>query len=265
MLLSNLNCTNIHGESNECKTFEEMTEMSKTHSSNIVSRDEWLKARLELLKKEKSLTKTRDELTHARQNMPWVKVEKDYVFDGSDGKTHLHELFEGKSQLIVYHFMFDPDWDVGCKSCSSFADQYDPTIIHLAQRDVTMVTISKAPLEKLDAFKKRMGWKFKWLSSFNSDFNSDFHVSFTDDEIAGKANYNFEENTTFPEREAPGMSIFALKDGQVYHTYSVYARGMEDFLTVYRFLDVVPKGRDEDNLSFGMDWIKLKDNYAESP
>jgi len=230
---------------------------------NIVSSDEWLKARLELLKKEKSLTKVRDDLTHARQNLPWVKVEKDYVFDGPDGKIHLHDLFEGKSQLIVNHFMFDPDWDVGCKSCSLFADQYEPVIIHLAQRDVAMITISKASVEKLEAFKKRMGWKFKWLSSFNSDFNRDFHVSFTNDEMTGKANYNFKENSTFPEREAPGMSIFALRDNQIYHTYSVFARGLEDFLTVYRLLDVVPKGRDEDNLSYSMEWIKLRDNYTD--
>jgi len=231
--------------------------------TNIVSKDAWLQARIELLKKEKEHTKARDELARARQSMPWVKVEKDYLFDGPDGKVTLKELFEGKSQLIVYHFMFDPDWDVGCKSCSLIAEHYGPAITHLAQRDVAMATVSRASLEKLEAFRKRMGWSFKWVSSSNSDFNMDFHVTLSDEELIRENNYNY-QTVTHQEKEAPGMSVFAMdKYGQIYHTYSTYARGLEDFLTVYRLLDIVPKGRDEDNLSYGMEWVRLKDNYVD--
>ena len=232
---------------------------------SVVSREEWLKVRLELLEKEKKHSKNRDDLTRARQNMPWVKIEKDYVFDGPDGKTHLRDLFDGKSQLIVYHFMFEKDWDEGCKSCSFLADHYEPAIIHLANRDVAMVTISKASLEKLEAFKKRMNWNFRWLSSENSNFNRDFHVSFTAEELEqGKGYYNFEESELFGTKEAPGISVFAMdKDKQIYHTYSAYARGLENFLTVYHLLDIVPKGRDEKSLSYGMEWIRHKDRYDD--
>jgi predicted dithiol-disulfide oxidoreductase (DUF899 family) len=230
-----------------------------------VSREEWLKARIELLRKEKEHSKVRDELTRARQEMPWVKVEKDYVFEGPSGKTHLRNLFEGKSQLIVYHFMFENDWEEGCKSCSFLADHYEPAIVHLANRDVAMATISKAPLEKLEAFKKRMKWNFNWLSSENSDFNRDFHVSFTDEELEkGKGHYNFEETEMFGTKEAPGISVFVLDtDGQIYHTYSAYARGLENFLTAYHLLDIVPKGRDEDEFSYGMEWLRHKDRYGD--
>jgi len=230
-----------------------------------VSKEEWLKARIELLKKEKEHSKSRDELTYARQEMPWVKVEKDYVFEGSNGKVSLRNLFEGKSQLIIYHFMFEDDWDEGCKSCSFIADHYEPAIIHLANRDVTLVTISKAPLEKLEAFKKRMNWKFNWLSSHNSDFNRDFHVSFTDEELErGKGYYNFEESELFGTKEAPGISVFAIdNDGEIYHTYSAYARGLDNFLTTYHLLDIVPKGRDEKGLSYTMEWLRHKDRYGD--
>jgi len=234
-------------------------------SSPIVSREEWLKSRLELLKKEKEHSKARDELTRARQDMPWVKVEKDYVFEGPSGKTHLRNLFDGKSQLIVYHFMFENDFEEGCKSCSFIADHYEPAIVHLANRDVAMATISKAPQEKLEEFKKRMNWNFNWLSSENSDFNRDFHVSFTDEELeTGKGYYNFEETEMFGTKEAPGISVFVLdKDGQIYHTYSAYARGLENFLTAYHLLDIVPKGRDEDEFSYGMEWLRHKDRYGD--
>jgi predicted dithiol-disulfide oxidoreductase (DUF899 family) len=231
----------------------------------VVSREEWLKARMKLLKKEKEHTKARDDLTHTRQNLPWVKVEKDYIFDGQDGKVYLCDLFDGKSQLVVYHFMFEKDWEEGCKSCSFLADHYEPAITHLANRDVSMITVSKAPLEKLEAFKKRMNWNFKWLSSENSDFNRDFHVSFTEDEIkTGKGHYNFEESSTFLTKEAPGISVFVIdRDGQVYHTYSAYARGLENFLTAYHLLDIVPKGSDEEGLSYGMEWLRHKDRYGD--
>jgi predicted dithiol-disulfide oxidoreductase (DUF899 family) len=234
-------------------------------SNSIVSREEWLKARLELLKKEKEYSKTRDELTKTRQEMPWVKIEKDYFFEGLNGRTSLKNLFDGKSQLIVYHFMFEDDWDEGCKSCSFLADHYEPAIIHLANRDVSMVTISKAPLEKLEAFKKRMNWNFGWFSSHHSDFNRDFDVSFTAEEIQqGMGHYNFQDSKLFRTKEAPGISVFVLdNDGQIYHTYSAYARYLENFLTAYHLLDIVPKGRDEDEFSYGMEWLRHKDRYGD--
>lgn len=226
----------------------------------IVSREKWLKARLELLKKEKEHTRARDKLTHERQKMPWVKVEKKYEFDGSNGKESLEDLFGNKSQLIVYHFMFDPDWEEGCKSCSFIADHYNPSVIHIANRDVSMVTISKAPLEKLEAFKKRMGWDFKWLSSFDSDFNHDFHVSFTEEELKGDVFYNYNKQS-FPEKEAPGISAFAKNNGEIFHTYSAYGRGLENFMGAYHLLDIIPKGRDEDKLSWTMEWLRHHDRY----
>lgn len=234
--------------------------------ANVVSRDEWLKARIELLKKEKDHSYARDELTHARQAMPWVKVEKDYLFDGPTGKEHLRDLFSGKSQLIVYHFMFDNDWEEGCKSCSFLSDHYNSSVVHIANRDVNLVTVSKASLDKIEKFKKRMGWKFKWVSSANSDFNQDFHVSFTEDEIKNnKVYYNFQENTTFPVKEAPGISVFIMdkENGEIYHTYSAYARGLENFIGAYHLLDIVPKGRDEDDLSYGMEWVRHRDRYDD--
>lgn len=227
------------------------------------SREEWLKARLELLKKEKEFSQARDKLTCKRQELPWVKIEKNYIFEGSSGKISLKSLFEGKSQLIIYHFMFETDWDEGCKSCSFIADHYEPAIIHLANRDVTLITISKASLEKLEKFKKRMNWKFTWLSSEKSEFNRDFHVSFSTEELEkGKGYYNFEESELFGTKEAPGISVFVLDEGEVYHTYSTYARGLEDFLTTYNFLDIVPKGRNEKELSYTMEWLHHKDRYG---
>jgi predicted dithiol-disulfide oxidoreductase (DUF899 family) len=229
-----------------------------------VSREEWLAARKELLKKEKEFTRLRDQLSAERRELPWVKVEKNYVFDGPDGKESLSDLFDGRSQLIAYHFMFDPDWSEGCKSCSLLADHYNPAIVHLKHRDVSMVTISRAPLEKLLSFKKRMGWTFKWVSSFASDFNREFHVTFTAEELDSKmANYNYDFKP-FPVTEAPGISVFFKDDGgNIFHTYSSYARGLDIFLGVYNLLDIVPRGRDEGGLRYSMEWIRHHDRYVD--
>ena len=216
----------------------------------VVSREEWIAARKELLDKEKELTRLRDQLSAERRELPWVKVEKQYVFDGPDGKETLADLFDGRSQLVIYHFMFGPDWKEGCPSCSFVSDHIDGTLAHLAARDVTMVMVSRAPLAKIEAFKKRMGWRFKWVSSYGSDFNPDFHVSFTKDEMAqGKVDYNYTMQE-FPSEEAPGISVF-YKDagGDVFHTYSTYGRGVEPLVGTYMILDMVPKGRDEDHLA----------------
>lgn len=228
----------------------------------IVDSTEWEAARKELLAKEKEFTRMREDLTRMRQNLPWERVEKEYTFRGPQGSETLASLFEDKSQLIVYHFMFDPEWAEGCKSCSFIADHYDPLIVHLKHRDVAMVTVSRAPLEKLEAFKKRMGWNFKWVSSFGGDFNWDYHVSFNPEQNQkGEAYYNYRQGA-FSSSEAPGASVF-YKDasGAVYHTYSVFARGLENFLTTYTWLDIVPKGRDEASLSYGMQWVRHHDRY----
>lgn len=229
----------------------------------VGSRQQWLEARLELLKKEKAHSRARDELTRERQALPWVKVEKAYTFEGPAGKVTLSELFGDKSQLIVQHFMFDPEWKEGCKSCSFMADHMNPSVVHIAHRDTAFAAVSKAPLEKLVAYKKRMRWSFNWVSSFSSDFNHDFHVSFTDEELESKScQYNFREGVSFPAREAHGISTFAKdKSGNVYHTYSVYGRGSENVMTAYDLLDMVPKGRDEDGK--GMHWLRRKDEYDD--
>jgi predicted dithiol-disulfide oxidoreductase (DUF899 family) len=231
----------------------------------VVSHEAWIDGRKELLKKEKEFSKLRDELTRLRQGLPWEKVEKEYVFEGPDGKETLTELFDGKSQLIVYHFMFDPEWNEGCKSCSLIADHYDPSVIHLRHRDVTLVTVSRAPLEKLEAFKKRMGWSFKWVSSLGSDFNRHYQVSFTSEEIdKGEMYYNYRRGKTFPVREAPGISVFYKDESDnVFHTYSSFARGLENFVGAYNLLDIVPKGRDEGNFSYGMEWVRHHDRYDD--
>jgi predicted dithiol-disulfide oxidoreductase (DUF899 family) len=230
----------------------------------VVSRDEWLAARKQHLIKEKEFTRLRDRLSAERRELPWVRVEKQYLFDGPDGKETLADLFEGRSQLIVYHFMFDPEWSEGCKSCSFLADQYNPSVVHLKQRDVSMVTVSRAPLEKLLSFRKRMGWTFKWASSFGNDFNRDFHVTFTAEELASNtANYNYDFKP-FPVTEAPGISVFFKDDeGNIFHTYSSYARGLDIFLSTYNLLDIVPKGRDEDGLRYTMEWIRHHDRYGD--
>jgi predicted dithiol-disulfide oxidoreductase (DUF899 family) len=232
----------------------------------IVSQDEWVAARKELLKKEKAFSRQRDELTRQRRDLPWVKVEKRYVFDTPDGKKTLADLFDGRSQLIVYHFMLGPDWAEGCKSCSFLADHFDGSVVHLAARDVTFLVVSRAPLPKIEAFKKRMGWRFKWVSSYGNDFNRDYHVSFTKDETSkGKVYYNYEMQN-FPSDEAPGASVFYKDEatGDIYHTYSSYARGLDMFIGAYHFLDIVPKGRDEAGLAHSMAWVRHHDRYGDN-
>jgi len=228
----------------------------------IVSREEWLVARKKLLAREKQLTHERDAVAAERRQLPWVKVEKNYVFDSPSGKKTLTDLFNGKSQLIVYHLMFGPEWQEACPSCSFNMDHTDGALVHLAQRDVSFAAVSRAPISKIEAFKKRLGWKFKWVSSYGSDFNYDYQVSFTLEQLAkGKVEYNF-ELTELPHEEWPGISVFYRdKDGNVFHTYSAYGRGTETTMNTYNYLDYVPKGRDEDGLRFTMSWLRHHDRY----
>ena len=230
----------------------------------IVSPKEWLPARQALLAKEKEFSRQRDVLSAARRELPWVKVEKAYVFDGPGGQETLADLFDGRSQLIVYHFMMGPDWEEGCKSCSFLADHFDGGVVHLEQRDTTFVVVSRAELPKIEVFKKRMGWRFKWVSSYGSNFNRDYHVTFTDDEISNASAYYNYKKGTFPSDEAPGLSVFT-KDagGDVFHTYSSYARGLDMLLGAYNFLDLVPKGRDEAALQWSMEWVRHHDRYED--
>ena len=230
----------------------------------VVSRDEWVEARKELLVKEKALTRQRDALVAERQKLPWVKVEKNYVFETASGKKSLAELFGGKSQLVVYHFMLGPEWEEGCKSCSLLADHFDNLGIHLAHRDTQLMIISRAPLAKVETFKKRMGWKFPWASAFGNDFNFDYGASVKKEDAGKESVYNYQLQK-FPSEERPGLSVFYKNEkGEVFHTYSMYGRGLEDFMTVYAILDRVPKGRDEAELPFGMDWVRHRDRYPES-
>jgi len=233
--------------------------------NRIVSRDEWLAAREQHLSREKELTRLRDQLSAERRELPWVKVDKRYVFDGPDGRQTLADLFAGRSQLVVYHFMFGPGWAEGCPSCSWAADGFDANLVHLNARDVSFVAVSRAPLAQIQAFQKRMGWRFPWVSSHDTDFNRDYHVSFTPEEMAkGDAYYNF-ANNGFPSEEAPGVSVFYKDEkGDVFHTYSTYARGGEPMLAAYFFLDLVPKGRDEARLPFTMAWVRHHDRYVDS-
>ncbi len=231
-----------------------------TEQHPVVSSDEWLKARKQLLLKEKEFTRLRDQLSQQVRDLPWEAVNKEYVFEGPNGKQTLPELFDGRSQLIVYHFMFGPDWEAGCPNCSFWADNFDKIIVHLNQRDATMIAVSHAPYSKLAAYEKRMGWTFKWVSSHDTDFNFDYHVSFTPEEVAkGEAFYNYTTgNPVDGERE--GVSIF-YKDptGSVYHTYSTYARGIDMLNTAYNYLDLAPKGRDEGGRS--QFWVRRHDEY----
>jgi predicted dithiol-disulfide oxidoreductase (DUF899 family) len=242
---------------------EPKTEKNQINHPRVVSEAEWLVARKDLLTREKELSRLRDEVSRHRRELPRVEIEKDYVFDGPDGKETLADLFDGRSQLIVYHFMLGPDWEEGCKSCSFLADHFDGAIVHLAQRDVTFVVVSRAPLREIEAFQKRMGWRFKWVSSNGNDFNFDYHVSFTKDEEAkGKVYYNY-ETAEFLSDELPGLSVFYKnEDGGVFHTYSGYARGLDILVGTYNFLDLVPKGRDEDPDST-MSWVRHHDRYCQ--
>jgi predicted dithiol-disulfide oxidoreductase (DUF899 family) len=227
----------------------------------IVSKDEWVAARKQLLAKEKEFTRLRDALSRERRNLPWERVGKPYVFEGPNGRESLADLFAGRSQLIVYHFMFDPDWETGCKSCSFWADNFNGIVAHLNQRDVSLVAVSRAPLQKLQAQGRRFGWTFKWVSSLGSDFNFDYHVSFSAETLAREeAFYNYgTQKVSFAEW--PGFSAFFRDGGQIFHTYSTYARGIDMLNTAYHILDIAPKGRDEDGLPFPMDWVKHRIDY----
>jgi predicted dithiol-disulfide oxidoreductase (DUF899 family) len=231
----------------------------------VVSRDEWIAARKALLAKEKEHTRLRDQLSAARRALPWVKVEKRYVFEGPDGQETLADLFAGRSQLIVDHFMLGPGWSEGCVGCSFAADHLDGTLVHLEHHDVSLVAVSRAPFPEIAAFKRRMGWRFKWVSSYGSDFNYDFHVSFRPDEIArGEAYYNYEKQRVGIE-ELPGTSVFC-KDaaGNVFHTYSSYARGAEGLVGTYHLLDLTPKGRNETGPNRNLtDWVRHHDRYGD--
>jgi predicted dithiol-disulfide oxidoreductase (DUF899 family) len=228
----------------------------------VVSHEEWLEARAALLDREKEFNRRRDELVRARRALPWERVSKDYAFDTPMGRRTLADLFEQRRQLLVYHFMFAPDWDEGCKHCSFWADNFDVRQEHLNHRDTTFVVVSRAPLDKLEAFKKRMGWRFKWVSSSPSDFNMDFGVSFTPEQIrGGTAIYNYRNPEQGPERE--GASAFYRDDnGAIYHTYSTYARGIDLINTSYNLLDLTAKGRDEAHLSDTQAWVRLHDRYV---
>ena len=247
------------------------------------TREEWLTARLQLLKEEKELTRRSDELAQRRQALPWVKVEKDYQFDTDEGKASLADLFKGRSQLLVYQFMFGPDYKAGCPSCSAIADGFNGIVVHLANHDVTLSAVSRAPLEKLQAYKRRLGWTFPWASSFGNDFNFDFNVSFTEEQQRkGSIEYNYEHDgqdmdgapvpktvaefaatcgTDAPTftRDRPGMSAFAIEDGVIYHTYSTYARGLDGLWNMYQWLDRAPLGRNETGL-----WWRRNDEYENA-
>ncbi|MBL4826333.1 MAG: DUF899 domain-containing protein [Spongiibacteraceae bacterium] len=225
---------------------------------NIVSREQWLKARKALLEGEKALTRARDQLSRKRRALPYVKIDTHYQFTSEQGDRSLLDLFAEKKQLIIYHFMYGLDYQQGCKSCSFWADQFDAAILHLEQRDIAFKVISKATINTIQAFRKRMGWKFDWLSANECTFNEDFHVSLTADNTSNYYNYR----KTSAKGEMPGISVFLrADDNSIYHTHSCYARGLDIFNSVYHFLDIVPYGRNEDTLPYPMEWVKLHDMY----
>jgi predicted dithiol-disulfide oxidoreductase (DUF899 family) len=233
-----------------------------TEPRRIVNREEWTLARKELLARERAFTRERDALAAARRELPMVKVEPRYVFAEEGGERSLAELFDGRRQLIVYHFMFHPDWDEGCKSCSYVADNFAGSVVHLAARDTSLVAVSRAPLAKIERFKRRMGWTFRWLSSYESPFNFDFHVSFRDDELAAQSvDYNYRQQR-FGSPEAPGVSVFLREGDEVFHTYSTYGRGLDLLINTYNYLDLTPLGRQEDGLPYPMAWVRHHDRYA---
>ncbi|HUN61628.1 MAG TPA: thioredoxin family protein [Candidatus Sulfotelmatobacter sp.] len=238
---------------------------SATEQTKVVSREEWLAARKELLEKEKKLTRERDAIAAARRKLPWVKVDQEYVFDTPKGKRTLAQLFEGRSQLVVYHFMMGPGWPAGCPGCSMIADHLNGSVTHLANRDVTLIAVSRAPLPEIEAFQKRMAWTFKWASSYGSDFNYDYHVSCTKDELdQGEIYYNYRIQKPMSE-ERPGVSVFYKdEDGEVFHTYSAYARQLETLMGVYTYLDMVPKGRNEEGLRPPSAWLRHHDRYEQN-
>jgi predicted dithiol-disulfide oxidoreductase (DUF899 family) len=229
----------------------------------VVTREAWLAARRELLAKEKEFTRLRDELSRQRRELPWERVDKSYLFDGPGEQKTLAQLFDGRRQLVVFHFMFTPSWDEGCKSCSFWADNLDGVVVHLNHRDVSFAAVSRAPQSKLAAYKKRMGWHFPWVSSAGNSFNFDYRVSFPQEDLTkGEITYNYGPQKTSME-DLPGMSVFYRDDGgAIFHTYSCYARGLDMVNGAYHMLDLVPKGRDEDALAYTMEWLRRHDQYA---
>jgi predicted dithiol-disulfide oxidoreductase (DUF899 family) len=240
-------------------------ELNAMHHS-VVSEERWLAERKALLAREKALTQLQDQVARERRALPWVRVEKSYVFDTPDGRRTLADLFDGRRQLVVQHFMFGPGWEQGCPSCSYMADHSDGMTVHLANRDVTLLAVSRATLNEIMRFKQRMGWQFNWVSSNGSDFNHDFGVSFTPEQQAtGAVPYNYVMQS-FPAEEAPGISVFCKDDaGTLFHTYSTYGRGVELMMGTYRILDLVPAGRDEHNPARTMDWVRHHDRYTQAP
>lgn len=228
----------------------------------VVSKSEWIAARKRLLTREKNLTRLRDELSSERRALPWERVDKQYVFETATGQRTLADLFNGRRQLIVYHFMFAPDWESGCKSCSFWADNFNGIVAHLKQRDVSFVAVSRAPCKKLLPFAQRMGWSFDWVSSGGNDFNFDYQVSFTEQQIQGEVDYNYGKHK-FPSTDAPGVSVFLRDADRIFHTYSSFGRGIDMLNTAYHYLDLVPNGRDEEGLPSTMAWVKLHDQYPK--
>ena len=235
--------------------------MAENHK--VVSSDEWIAARKQLLIKEKEFTRLRDQLSQQRRDLPWEAVNKEYVFEGPNGKQTLPELFDGRSQLVVYHFMFDPGWDAGCPHCSFWADNFNGIVVHLNHRDVTMIAVSRAPYSKLAAYEKRMGWNFKWVSSHDTSFNFDYHVSFTPEELARKEAFHNFTTQPPPGSEVVGISVFYKDEtGKVFHTYSTYSRGVDMVNGAYHYLDLVPKGRDEAGQRNPQFWVRRHDEYG---
>jgi predicted dithiol-disulfide oxidoreductase (DUF899 family) len=227
-----------------------------------VSRDAWIEARQRHLAREKEFTRLRDRLSAERRALPWVRVEKEYVFKTREGEATLADLFDGRSQLIVYHFMLGADWEEGCRGCSFWADNFQGIDAHLAARDVTLIAVSSAPPERIETFKSRMGWTHQWVSAAGSDFNRDYHVSFTPEDLQQEIYYNYRRIRS-SMTEQPGISVFYKDaDGAVYHTYSTYSRGLDMLNGAYHYLDLVPKGRDETDRAPSMTWVRLRDSYG---
>lgn len=229
----------------------------------VVSHTEWIEARKKFLAQEKEFTRLRDELSRQRRELPWERVEKPYVFEGPRGRETFADLFDGRSQLIIYHFMLGPGWKEGCPSCSYLSDSFDGVTIHLAHRDTSFAVVSRAPFAEIDTFKKRMGWRFPWVSSFGGDFNYDYQVSQTADEQAGGEVYYNYTHQEFPPEERPGLSVFFKRGGEIFHTYSTYARGLDILVPTYNLLDLTAKGRDEDGLPHTMAWVRHHDRYDD--
>ncbi len=230
-------------------------------SRPVVSREEWTQARKALLAREKTFTHGRDAISAARRDLPMVKVDKTYVFEEPGGKRTLDDLFAGKRQLIVYHFMLGPTWTEGCRSCSLIADHFEPSVVHLTARDTALVAISRTSVERIEPFKKRMGWTFRWLSSAGTDFNLDYHVSVEPEQVGAEVEYNYVK-TRFPSEERPGLSVFLREGGSTYHTYSTYGRGLDLLIGAYNYLDLTPLGRQEEGAKHGMEWVRHHDRYV---